>query len=147
MGFSTKEMHIAFFDSKPKVLSNAFSPLADGSMAKLLSAVDHAIELGATEDITMIATFCSDIFLPEEKFLSLASFLETHGDVKRIASTMADSIVAVTDEGFIVTIRLVGWKKSVEIGKETSAVDDSFESVEDLTQKVLGIEQCTPSHK
>jgi hypothetical protein len=148
MGFSTKEMHVALFDLKPKACNNNFSPLSEVSMAKLISAVDYAIDLGAAKDITVIASFCSDIFLPEEKYLSLVSFLETHRDVKRIASTMNDSIVVVTDEGFIVTIRLVGWKKVVDVAdKRNSEVDNSFESVEDLTQKVLAIEHCTPKRK
>jgi hypothetical protein len=148
MGFSTKEMHIAFFDSKPMAFNKAFSPLSEGSMSKLISAVDRAIETGATRDVTVIATFCSDIFLPDKAFASLMSFLETHGDVKRVASIMQDSIVVVTDEGFIVTVRLVGTKKFVEVESgNTGAVDSSFESVEDLTQKVLAIEKCTPRRK
>jgi hypothetical protein len=149
MGFSTKEMHIAFFDSTPQAFNQSFSPLSNGSMAKLISAVDHAIDLGASKDMTLIASFCSDIFLPDENFSSLLSFIETHGDVKRIASTMPDAIVVVTDEGFIVTVRLVGCKKfvPVEVARSSSGVDDSFESVEELTQKVLAIEKCTPRRK
>jgi hypothetical protein len=146
MGFSTKEMHIAFFDhSTPKAFSSSFSPLSKGSLAKLISAVDHAIDLGATKDVTLIATFCSDIIVQDEEFASLLSFLETHGDVKRIATTMTDTITAITDDGFIVTIRLIGCKKYVDVCSRK--VDDSFESVEDLTQKVLEIEKCTPRRK
>jgi hypothetical protein len=149
MGFSTKEMHIAFFDhSTPKAFSSAFSPLSSGSLAKLISAVGHAVDLGETKDVTLIATFCSDIFLQDEEFASLMSFLETHGDVKRIASTMPDALTVVTAEGFIVTIRLVGCKKFVDdVDHCHSEDDDSFEAVEDLTQRVLAIEKSTPQHK
>jgi hypothetical protein len=145
MGFSTKEMHVAFFDAK--AFNSAFSPLSEGSLAKLISAVDHAIDLGATKDVTLIVTFSSDIFVQDEDFASLVSFLETHGDVLRITSTMADSIIVVTDEKFVVTIRLVGCKKFLDIGGPPKQVDDSFESVEDLTQKVLEIEKRTHRRK
>ena len=147
MGFSTKEMHVAFFDhSTPKKFNSAFTPLTKGSLAKLISAVDHAIELGSTKDVTLIAAFHSDIFIQDEDFASLVSFLETHGNLKRIASIMADTITVVTAEGFIVSIRLIGCKKFVDIGAPPK-VDDSFESVEDLTQKVLEMEKCTPRRK
>jgi hypothetical protein len=152
MAFSTKEMHVAFFDhSMPKAFNSAISPLSKGSLAKLISAIDHAIDLGATKDVTLIATFCSNNLLQNDEFASLVSFLETHEDLKRIASTMADTITVITDEGLIVTIRLLGCKKFGGLGgddeDEVDDEDDSFESVENLTQKVLASEYCTPRRK
>ena len=46
-------------------------------------------------------------------------------------------------------VRLVGSKKFVEVveSNSSSGVDNSFESVEDLTQKVMAIEKCTPQRK
>lgn len=148
MGFSTKELHVALFDQLTPT-DKAFTPLSSASLAKLISAVDHAIDLGEQKDVTVIATFCSDIFLQDEAFASLMSFIETHADVKRITSTMSDSVTMVTVEGFVVTIRLIGCKKFVAEAHKTAStqVDDSFESVEDLTQRVLGIERCTPGRK
>jgi hypothetical protein len=86
--------------------------------------------------------------MSSKAFGSLVSFLETHREFKRVASTMPDSIVVVNNEGFIVTIRLIGSKKFVDFEDNSNAeVDNSFESVEDLMQKVLAIEKCTPHRK
>jgi hypothetical protein len=147
MGFSTKEMHVAFFDhSTPKAFKEAFVPLSEGSLAKLIAAVARAIDQGEKDDVVLMATFCSDIFLPDEQLASLMSFIETHSEVNRIVSTMSDTITLVTADGFIVTIRLIGCKKFIDTSAPPpkAKTDDSFESVEDLTQKVLEIEKSTP---
>jgi hypothetical protein len=150
MGFSTKEMHIAFFDHlTPKAFNEAFDPISEGSLSKLISAVDRAIDLGETGDVVLMVTFSGENFLHNEQLASLMSFIETHSAVKRIASTMTETITLVTADGFVVTIRLIGCKKFNDISTPPKAnakaeADDSFESVEDLTQKVLEIQRATP---
>jgi hypothetical protein len=154
MGYSTRQMHIAILEaSKDKVFKDNFAPLDDISLQRLFSATDHALELGMSNDVTVIATFCSYIYVPTSTLESLIRFLETHGDVKRIAGINPSCVTILTHSSFIVTILLISSTKFIMEAKvlanaETgTGDDDSFEDVEDLTQRVNTILKAATPRK
>ena len=97
----------------------------------------------------MIVTFCSDIYLPTDCFDSVISFLETHGDVKRITGINPGCITILTDSSFVVTILFVGAMKFAEAKQATISgkEDDSFEEEEDLTQRINTIFKAATPRK
>jgi hypothetical protein len=151
MGYSTKEMHIDIFQASNvnNAFKDNFTPLAESSFQRFLSATDKALEFGMSDDITLIATFCSDMYLPTDKFDSLISFLQTHEDVKRITGMNPACVTILTQSSFVVTILLVGATKFMEtkVANVAKTEDDSFEDVEDLTQRVNTILKAATPRK
>ena len=127
-----------------KAVKADFAPLTDASLSKLLSAVDRALDIGTEEHVTMIATFCSNVVFTPEAFHSLIGFLETHSDVKAITSKDAGCVTILTKDGFVVTLRFIGSTKFMVKAADQTKADDSFEEVEELTQKVHAIVKSTP---
>jgi hypothetical protein len=137
----TSTMYIAIFDGHEAAanFSRNLKCLPDKDFSKLVKAVDESISKAAMKDVTMLVTFISDVFFPDTDFDNLIHHLNANKNVKKIVTKMPDCIVLATNEGFIVTIRLIGAKKFTGLESE-SEEDDSFEVAEDLTQKMSGLD-------
>jgi hypothetical protein len=148
MGYSTKNMHISFADglATDGSFADHFIPLPKSDFQRLLKAVDDAIGRGAMMDLTVIITFCSNVFFDDIDFADLVEHIKITNGVRRITTAMPDLISVLHTEGFMVNIRLVGTKKFVQVVVgEGTTLEDSFESVENLTQQCTMISMhCTP---
>jgi hypothetical protein len=151
MGYSTRNMHIAFADglATDGSFADQFIPLPKSDFQRLRTAVDDAISRGAMMDLTVIITLCSNVFFDEIDFADLVEHIKVTNGVKRITTVMPDLISLLHVKGFAVNIRIIGGKKFVRLlidGGTNS--DDSFESVENLTQQCSMINMgCTPNKK
>ena len=134
--FSSKNMHIAFFNGTPSDdnFDHQFHPISASDLAKMHSAVKDAIKRGKEEDTTVVITLCGDVTFNDKAFGDLIDMINLVHGVQRIVSITTDCIVILTHTGFVVQVRLVGLKQYFFGGGDNA--EDSFESVEELTQRV-----------
>jgi hypothetical protein len=130
--FSTKNMHIVIFEDDPSL-----ARLPEKDFDRLTRAVGEAISQAKTRDVVTLVTFCSDVFLSDDQTANLIDFIKFHKEFDKLVAAFSDVIMFKVKRGFVVTVRMFGTDKKFVVAD--IADEDSFESVEDLTQRVGGL--------
>ena len=135
--FNTREMKVAFFDVDEDARN--ITHLEEGTMKKLLQAIDYSIERGKNRntDVRMFVVLDLEVAPgPVQGDALMAGLKEKN---VRVLVTGVDLIVGQTEEGHIITIKFAGaagFVKHQDLNQSGDSSGSGFGYVEEgLTQE------------
>ena len=132
--FNTQEMKTAFFDFDEQ--DREITRLPQGSLAKLLRAIDYGIKRTTNRGINvkLHVLFDTDTFLDSDQSSQVMKRLEAKGAT--VIMTMEDLVVSKTDEGHIFAIRLSGGCKfqavKANVDEDDSSTGSGYDAMADM---------------